>query len=84
MITVDSVRQRYGVTEATVLGWIKSGELRAVNVGRRLGAKRPRWRISQDAIDAFEASRTPTPTPPNQRKTRRRTSADIIEFYPTK
>ena len=59
MFTVQDVQRRYGVTVHTVLGWIRSGELRAVNVGRRLGAKKPRWRITQQALDAFEQLRTP-------------------------
>jgi excisionase family DNA binding protein len=78
-LSVRDVCGRYGVSEHTVLRWIHSGELRAVNVGRRPGAKKPRWRITQDALAAFEALRTPTPPPPRTRQ--RRQSADVIEFY---
>jgi excisionase family DNA binding protein len=41
-VSVKDVAERYGVTPHTVLSWIASGELRAVNVGRRAGAKKPR------------------------------------------
>ena len=79
MYTVQDLQARYGVTVHTVLGWIRSGELRAVNVGRRSGAKKPRWRIPQAALDAFERLRTPGPPPP--RKHRHQRSAEVIEFY---
>ncbi len=78
-LSVRAVCERYGVSEHTVLGWIRSGELRAINVGRRLGAKKPRWRITAEALDAFEVLRTPTA--PSPRARRRKRSADVIEFY---
>ena len=57
-LSVRDVCERLGVNEHTVLGWIRSGELRAVNVGRRPGGKKPRWRITQEALEAFEQLRT--------------------------
>jgi excisionase family DNA binding protein len=82
MNTTFSVRdlcERYDVGAHTVLGWINRGELRAVNVGRRPGAKKPRWRITQEALEAFEQLRRPTPSVPRAR--RRRRPAEVIEFY---
>jgi excisionase family DNA binding protein len=70
---------RYGVSVHTVLSWIATGELRAVNVGRRPGAKKPRWRIPEEALAAFEAASTPTPPAPRTRRKKR--PADVIEFY---
>jgi excisionase family DNA binding protein len=78
-LSVRDVCERYGVGEHTVLGWIASGELRAINVGRRSGAKKPRWRITQEALEAFEAQRTPTPPAPRTR--RRKRPPGVIEFY---
>lgn len=77
--TVRDLCGRYGVTEHTVLGWIRAGELRAINVGRRAGAAKPRWRVTAAALAAFEQRRTSTLPPPRTR--RRRTSDDVIEFY---
>jgi excisionase family DNA binding protein len=77
--SVKDLTERYGVGEHTVLGWIRSGELRAVNVGRHQGAKKPRWRITQEALETFEMARTPTPPPPRAR--RRKRPLGIIEFY---
>ena len=78
-LSVRDVCERLGVNEHTVLGWIRSGELRAVNVGRRPGGKKPRWRITQEALEAFEQLRRPTPSVPRAR--RRRRPAEVIEFY---
>jgi hypothetical protein len=80
MYTVQDIRRRYAVTVHTVLGWIRSGELPAVNVGRRPGAKKPRWRITQQALEAFELRRAATHTP-RQTPARRKQSPDVIEFY---
>jgi excisionase family DNA binding protein len=77
--SVRDLCDRYGVSEHTVLGWIHSGELRAVNVGRRPGAKKPRWRIPNEALAAFEQLRTPTPPAPRTRLRKR--PAEVIEFY---
>ena len=68
---------RYELEE--VLAWIKTGELRAINVGRKPGAKKPRWRITHEALEAFELTRTATPLPAKAR--RRRQPAEVIEFY---
>jgi excisionase family DNA binding protein len=77
--SVKDLCERYGVGEHTVLGWINRGELKAVNVGRHPGAKKPRWRITQEALEAFEALRTPTPPAPRTRRKKRQNG--VIEFY---
>jgi excisionase family DNA binding protein len=76
--SVKDVTERYGVSAHTVLGWIRSGELRAVNVGRRAGAKKPRWRISEEALEAFELIRTATPPVPRVRQKKR--VSEVMEF----
>ena len=76
---VKDLCERYGVSEHTVLGWIRSGELRAVNVGRHLDTKKPRWRITQEALETFELARTASAPPPRTR--RRKQPAGVIEFY---
>lgn len=77
MFTVKDLQQRYDVTERTVLLWIQSGELKAMHMGRRMGSKKPRWRVSQAALDAFEALRTATPS---AQPVRRRKAEDVISF----
>jgi excisionase family DNA binding protein len=78
-LSVRDLVERYGVGEHTVLAWIASGQLRAMNVGRRPGTKKPRWRITQQALDQFELARTATPPPPRARRKKR--PADVIQFY---
>ena len=77
--SVADLCKLYGVTEGTVLVWIRSGELRALNVGRRAGSKKPRWRVTPVALAAFELARTAEPTAP--KSNRRPKRVDVIEFY---
>jgi hypothetical protein len=77
---VAEVAARYGVTEHTVLGWVAAGDLRALDV-RRAGARRPRWRVTPEALAEFEARRSPAAAVAPRR--RRQRPADVIEFYRT-
>jgi excisionase family DNA binding protein len=77
--SVRETSERYGVTAHTVLVWIRSGELKALNVGRRADAKKPRWRITEQALAEFESKRSPAP--PVRRAKRRKRPAGVIEFY---
>ncbi len=60
---------------AKVHKFIKSGQLEAVNMS--LGTQ-PRWRISQESLDRFLASRQNRPPVKPQRK--RRAAPDVVEF----
>jgi transposase len=73
------VAERYAVSVGTVITWIAAGALRAVNVSRKPGSKRPSWRITPQAVEEFERLRTPASTQPKAR--RRKTAGDVIEFY---
>jgi len=64
----------------TVLGWIRAGELKAVNVGRAPDGRKPRWRITQSAIDSFELARTPTAAPARVAGQKKQPSG-VVEFY---
>jgi excisionase family DNA binding protein len=55
---IKDISKRFAVGQHTVLQWIHSGELQAINVGRRVRG-RPKWRISHDALEQFERARTP-------------------------
>ena len=71
MSTPPAVAKFYGVSPETVIDWIRSGQLRAIDVARH-GSKRPRFRIDQAALIAFEASRTATPEQKISRRRRER------------
>lgn len=53
---VRDLCDRFGVGEHTILQWIHSGELKAIDVSRT-GQSRPKWRITEDALNEFETSR---------------------------
>ena len=78
-MTPPQVAERYGVDPSKVLGWIRRGELRAVNVVANLGS-RPRYRISPADLAAFEARRVAGPQPKATRQRRARTEG-VIEFF---
>lgn len=77
--TPPQLAKRYGVDPNKILGLIESGELVAINLATR-GASRPRWRISPDAIAAFEAVRSSRPQPKVSR-IRRKKDPSVIEFF---
>ena len=77
--TVKQISEILGVGIPVVLGWISRTELRAMNVARRMNAKRPTWRVTQESFEAFCQLRTPNPPAPRMRK--RRQSEGVIEFY---
>jgi excisionase family DNA binding protein len=80
-LTVAQVAAELGVGTATVLGWIRSGELAAINVSRSRQSKKPRWRITRAVLDAFTVARAAIPAPSKSSR-RTRAAADVIEFYP--
>jgi excisionase family DNA binding protein len=77
-MTVRDVCERFAVSPHTVLAWIRSGDLAAVDVSPRPGGKRPRWRISPRALEAFELRRTGRPA---GHRTRRTVPGGIVQFY---
>jgi excisionase family DNA binding protein len=78
--TVHTIALCHGVSDKTVRRWIQNGELKAINVGRNPNGRKPRWRISQSALDAFLAART-TSGPSVPRAKGRKQSGNVISFY---
>ena len=56
-LSVSGYAKRLRIRPETIREWIKSGELKAINVASA-DSIRPKWRISQEAIDDFEARRS--------------------------
>ena len=78
-LTVKEVAELLAVSKRTVLAWIRSGELRAVNCGRSLRGGKPRWRVTREALQTFELIRTASaPAPRTQRRKREHA---VLEFY---
>jgi hypothetical protein len=54
--TPKSLAAHLQVSTDTVMGWIWSGQLRAMNVARKIGG-RPRWRVDPKAFQEFMLAR---------------------------
>ena len=76
--TVRDVALRYRVGEDKVRGWIRRGELRAVNT-QAARCARPRFVVTPDALYEFERRRAIGPTARPQRRRRR---PEAIDYYP--
>jgi excisionase family DNA binding protein len=57
LLSFAQVAELVGVSQSTVRGWVKSGELRAVNVGQTLHSQKPRFRILRCDLDEFLENR---------------------------
>ena len=77
-LTPPELAKRLRVRLDKVHTWIRSGELRAVNVAANL-IGRPRWRISAEALAEFEQRRAAQP--PVKKSRRRKRRMDMIEFF---
>lgn len=80
--TVRDVAVRYEVREHQVLGWIRSGHLRAVDVSSRPGTGRPSWRIMPDALCEFESARSAqVPAKSARRQRQRARDAGFVRYF---
>ncbi len=76
-LTPPQFAETVAVSPETVIGWIRSGELQAVNVGS--GSKRPRYRISPEAIEQWQRKRLVVPPPKPTR--RQKPAASYTRFF---
>jgi excisionase family DNA binding protein len=79
-LTPPQVAERYGISADKVLGWIHSGELRAINVAAKVSG-RPRYRIDVADLLVFEQKRAAVPTTLSKGQRRRKPQADVIAFF---
>lgn len=79
-LTPPQIARRLGVKPAKILGFIARGELHAVDVSERRG-KRPRWKVSHEALATFLAVRASRQTPPATSRRRPRKQETVIEFF---
>jgi len=81
-LTPPALAKRFGVKPSTVLRWIRDGELRAVDVSRQPGVGRPRFRIDEADVVAFENRRMPIHRDRRQSARRRKKrDSDVVEFF---
>lgn len=77
-LTPPAIAEQLGIDPLKVISWIRSGELRAIDVAAKTSS-RPRWRVSQVAFNDFLQRREARPAVKPARK--RRKAANIIEFF---
>jgi hypothetical protein len=78
--TVPQVARRYRVSEDRVRGWIRRGELPAIN-RRDVRCARPSFVITPEGLAAFERVRQAA-TPDTPKPQRRKRQPHLIDFYP--
>jgi hypothetical protein len=79
-VTPRDIAADLGCNLGKVLLWIKSGELRAINIAVRADSRKPRWRIAALDLEAFLLRRTAKLAPPSAPR-RRRADPGVIEFF---
>jgi hypothetical protein len=79
-LTPPAIAKRFGVSVKKVIAWIRSGELRAMDLANS-GCDRPRYKVPLEALEAFEKSRLVVPEgdEPVVRRVRRRATGDELE-----
>lgn len=78
-LTPPEVAKLLRVSPETVLGWIRSGELRAFNVASR-SSMRPSYRVDPDALEQFKKLRQVISPPPSSRKRRNSKNAQSRRY----
>jgi hypothetical protein len=76
-LTISDLARRYRVKRGKVLGWIRRGELAAVNTADPLC--RPRYVVTAEQLADFERRRTDTPAKPTPRRRKRTT---LVDYFP--
>ena len=82
-LTPADVAARLGVGVGKVLGWIRRGQLRAIDVASEPGpGKRRRWRVKPADLATFEQERATghLPTPPVQLPKSRKPARNTENF----
>lgn len=80
VLTISQVSQLLDISHKTIMTWIRSGELTAVNLSLSRTSKKPRYRIRMKDLDSFLLSRT---TNQNRivRQPRRRRLPEVKRFF---
>lgn len=80
-LTPPELAREFRVATKKVLGWIRTGELVAINLANR-GCTRPRYVIPAESIEAFKAGRTVVPDggESTTQKLRRRAAPGVKDF----
>lgn len=75
--TPPQVAKLLGVSPESVIALIRSGELDGSNIGN--GMQRPRYRVTQAAIDSYLEGKQSEPILKSRRESMK---SDVIDFFP--
>jgi hypothetical protein len=67
------------VSRSKVLGWLRRGELRGINLAARRGG-RPCWRVPLDSVLLFEQQRSAVPEATSTPRRKKGAPAGVIEY----
>jgi hypothetical protein len=76
--SVADLCRRWKIGGDKIRGFVRRGELVAVNVAANLSG-RPQWRITPESVERFEMRRSSVPVPKPQRRRHRPVAVD---YYP--
>jgi hypothetical protein len=76
--TVADLCRRWRIGPDKIHGFIRRGELLAVNVATNLSG-RPQWRITPESVARFEQRRSSVPPPKPQR---RKKQPALVDYFP--
>lgn len=80
-LSVPQVARMLGVAENKVTAWIKTGELKAIDLSRLRG-QRPRYAIDVADLARFEESRVVVPDNAQPaRRLRRRAASGVKQYF---
>lgn len=78
--TPPKLAKRYGISVDKVIRWILAGELSAMNLATTTSG-RPRYKITQEAVEAFEARRAILTPPPRIHRKKRQFPAGFVRHF---
>jgi len=79
-LSPPQIARMWGVSHEVVLNWIRSGQLKAINVASVMNG-RPKFRVDVSELAAFEARRATQPAPKISSRRRKRYDEGAIQFF---
>lgn len=80
LLTVTQVAEMLDIDRKQIGRWIRSGELRGVDLSGKPNAARRNYRVRESDVEAFLAARDVLPDERPVRRRSRKPKADTIEF----
>ena len=79
-LSTTQIAKQWGVSSGQVLYWIHTGQLKAIDITKKLGG-RPRYRVDVKELAVFETSRATQPAPKIPRRRKWRYDEGVTQYY---